>query len=60
MRPQHNVTSEAKTRQQCSQNKAQKRRLHGVNEHFKPFFNDVLAILVVMLRSHNEALFTTS
>ncbi len=32
---------------------AQKRRLLRVNEHFKPFFNDVLAILVVMLRSRN-------
>ncbi len=48
LRPQHNVTSEAKTRQKM----AQKRSLLGVNEHFKPFFNDVLAILVVMLRSH--------
>ena len=24
---------------------AQTHSLHGVNEHFKPFFNDVLAIL---------------
>ncbi len=33
---------------------AQKRRLLRVNEHFKPFLNDVLAILVVMLRSHRR------
>ena len=49
MRPQHNVTSETTTRQKV----AKKLRLHGVNEHFKPFFNEVLAMLVVMLRSHN-------
>ena len=50
MRPQHNVTSNAKARQK----KAQKRRLHRVNEHFKPFFNAALASAVVMmLRSLN-------
>ena len=53
-RLQHNVTSNAKTRQK----KAQKRSLHRVNEpfkpfkpFFKPFFNAVLASAVVMLRS---------
>ena len=47
MRPQHNVTSNAKARQK----KAQKRSSHRVNEHFKPFFNAALASAVVMLRS---------
>ena len=47
VRPQHNVTSNAKARQK----KAQKLRLHRVNEHFKPFFNAALASAVVMLRS---------
>ena len=32
------------------------RSLHGANGHFKPFFNDVLAMLVVMLRSRNSIL----
>ena len=49
MRPQHNVTSNAKARQK----KAQKLRLHRVNEHLKPFLNAALASAVVMLRSHD-------
>jgi hypothetical protein len=38
-----NVTSEGKTRK----NKAQKRSLHGVNEHFKPNFHTVWLSAVV-------------
>ena len=34
---------------QTRQKSAQRGSVHGVNEHFKPFFNDVLEILVVML-----------
>ena len=47
MRPQHNVASEAKARQKVGA----KAEFTGVNEHFKPTFNDGLASAVVMLRS---------
>ena len=36
------------------QKKAQKLRLHRVNEHFKSFFNAALASAVVMLRSQDK------
>ena len=50
MRPLHDVTSDAKTRQK----QTKKRSLWVINEHFESVFNKVLASVVVVQSSHYE------